>query len=108
MKAKFLALLLLAGGSLFAGPRVFFGFGYGPAYGGYYAPPPPPVYAYAPPAAVYPGPGSTWINGYWDYAATGYFWRPGYYARSPFYGAYWVGPRYFGGRYYRGYWGRRR
>jgi hypothetical protein len=108
MKAKFLALLLLAGGSLFAGPRVFFCFGYGPAYGGYYAPSPPPVYAYAPPAAVYPGPGPTWINGYWDYAATGYFWRPGYYARSPFYGAYWVGPRYFGGRYYRGYWGRRR
>jgi hypothetical protein len=51
MKTKVLALLLLAGSCVFAGPRVFFGVGIGvPAYG-YYAPPPPvPVYTYAAPA----------------------------------------------------------
>ena len=40
MKTKLLALLLLAGSCVFAGPRVFFGVGFG-GYGyGYYAPPP--------------------------------------------------------------------
>jgi hypothetical protein len=109
MKTKFLALLLLAGGSLFAGPRVFFGFGFGPAYGGYYYAPPPPVYAYAaPPVAYgYPGPGYVWINGYYGYNGARYYWQPGFYTRPPFYGAYWVAPRYFGGRYYAGHWGRR-
>jgi hypothetical protein len=109
MKAKFLALILLAGGTLFAGPRFGIGFGFGPAYGGYYYAPPPPVYAYsyAPPAVAYPGPGYSLINGYYDYGPRGYYWRPSYYARAPFHGAYWVGPRYYGGRYYRGYWGRR-
>jgi hypothetical protein len=112
MKTKFLALLLLAGSSLFAHPRVFFGVGFGPTYGGYgyyVAPPPPPVYAYAPaPAAVYPGPGYVFINGYYGYGPYGYRWVPGYYSRPPFVGAYWIGPRYYGGRYYAGYWGRRR
>jgi hypothetical protein len=107
MKTKFLALLLLAGGSLFAGPQVFFGVGFGPAYG-YYAPPPPPVYAYVGPTGVYPGYGYTWVNGYWNWAGGRYFWQPGYYVRPPFAGAYWYGPRYYGGRYYGGYWGRRR
>ncbi len=109
MKAKLLALFLLAGASLFAGPRVFFGVGFGPAYGGYYvAPPPPPVYAYAAPAVPYPGPGYVAVNGYYAYGPAGYYWRPGYYVRPPFAGGYWVGPRYYGGRYYAGYWGRRR
>ena len=110
MKAKLLTLLLLASGSMLAGPRVFFGFGIGPAYGGYYyAPPPPPVYAYAPPPVAYPGYGYNWINGYWGWTGTRYSWYPGRYVRPPFYGAHWVGPRYYGGRYYGGYWsGRRR
>ena len=45
MKSKFLALVLLAGGSLFAGPRVFVGVG-----GGYVVAPPPlaPVVSYYP------------------------------------------------------------
>jgi hypothetical protein len=30
----------------------------------------------------------------------------GYWARRPYPRAYWVGPRYFGHRYYRGYWRR--
>lgn len=108
MKAKLLVLLLLAGGSVFAGSRFFFGVGvggYGP-YPGYYAappPPPPPVVAYAP---AYPGPGYSWIGGYYYPVGPRYVYRPGYWARPPYAGAYWVGPRYYGHRYYRGYWRR--
>ncbi|HEX4228722.1 MAG TPA: hypothetical protein VHZ07_08630 [Bryobacteraceae bacterium] len=104
MKAKLLAAFLLAGGSLFAAPRVFLGVGVGYA-GGYYAPPPPPppVVAYAAPVAR---PGYVFIDGYWYPAGARYGWHPGYYARRPFAGAVWVGPRYYGGRYYRGYWRR--
>lgn len=63
MKTKLLAVLLLAGSSLFAAPRVFVGIGVG--IGGYVGP------AYAPPAvrvAVVPpcpGPGYAWVGGYW-------------------------------------------
>lgn len=92
MKTKLLALLLLAGSSLFAGPRFYvgFGFGYRPVPRYYYvAPPPPPppvVTYYAQPVApvVYYGP------------------------RAPWPGAIWVGPRWYGGHYYRGYWRRHR
>jgi len=82
MKSKLFAVLLLAGGSLFAGPRISVGIGLG------YAPAPvrvyaaPPVVAYAPPVVV-PGP---------------------VYVAHP--RRYWVAPRYFGGRSYRGYWRR--
>ena len=105
MKAKWLVLLLLTGSSLFAGPRVFVGVGVG-GYGyGYYAPPPPPppIVAYAPPC---PGPGYTWVGGYWYPAGPRYSWHAGYWARPPYPRAYWVGPRYYGHRYYRGYWRR--
>jgi len=103
MKSKLLALALLAGSSLFAGPRVFVGVGFG---GGYVvAPPPPPVVSYyAPPPA--PGPGYTWISGYYYPYGGRYSWRPGYWARRPYVGASWIAPRYHGGRYYRGYWRR--
>ena len=86
MKSKLLALVLLAGGSLFAGPRVFVGVGVGPGYvrapyvRAYVAPVPVPVAPYA--------------------------WRPAYVPPRPFVGAYWVGPRWYGGHYYRGYWRR--
>src|SRR5579872_888571 len=64
MKSKLFALILLAGASAFAGPRVFVGFGvgYAPAPVVAYAPPPPPVVAYVPPA---PGPGYSWVAGYY-------------------------------------------
>ena len=106
MKTKLLTLLLLASSSIFAGPRVFFGIGVG---GGYYAPPPPPVpvVSYA---AAYPGPGYapgySWINGYWYPAGPRYAWRTGYWAPRPWVGAYWSAPRYYGHRYYPGYWRR--
>ena len=77
MKTKLLALVLLAGSSMFAGTRVVVGVGVpGYGYGYYAAPPPPPVVAYV-------GPRYGWHGG-----------------------AYWVGPRYYGHRYYRGYWRR--
>jgi hypothetical protein len=98
MKTKLLALLLLAGScSLFAGPRVFVGVGFGP-------PPPPVVSYYAPPPA--PGPGYAWVPGYYYPYGGRYSWRSGYWAPRPYAGAYWVGPRYYGGHYNRGYWRR--
>ena len=112
MKTKLLAVFLLAGSSLFAAPRVFFGvnIGVGPAYGGYYVatPPPAPVVTYAPGPyyAAAPGYGYSWVGGYWYPAGPRWQWRAGYWARRPYVGAYWVGPRYYGHRYYRGYWRR--
>jgi len=108
MKIKLAALMLLAGSSLFAGPHFVFGIGVGGP--GYYAPPPvvayappPPVAAYAPPPA--PGVGFTWVGGYWYPYGGRYAWHAGYWARPPYAGAYWVGPRYYGHSYYPGYWG---
>src|SRR4051794_29446733 len=103
MKSKLLALVLLAGGSLFAGPRVFIGVGFG---GGYVvAPPPPPVVTYyAPPVA--PGPGYSWVAGYYYPYGGRYLWRSGYWAARPYVGARWIAPRYHSGRYYHGYWRR--
>ena len=108
MKTKLLAILFLAGTSLFAAPRFSVGvniggpvYTYGPAY---YAPPPPaPVYEYAP---RYVRPGYNWIDGYWHPVGPRYLWNPGYYARPPYYGARWIAPRYYRNSYYRGYWSR--
>ena len=81
MKKKLLALALLTGSSLFAGPRFAFGFSFGaPAY---YPPPPPPVVAAVPP---YPGPGYYWVNGYWFWNGPRRVWRPGYWAPRAYYG----------------------
>ena len=107
MKTKLLAVLLMAGGSLFAAPRVVVGIG----FGGYvgpgavvaYGPPVAPVAAYVPPC---PGPGYAWVGGYWYPAGARWAWRAGYWAHRPYAHAYWVGPRYFGHRYYGGYWRR--
>lgn len=105
MKTKLLVLVLLAGSSVFAGTRFFVGVGVGGGYyPGYYAAPPrPPVVAYVPPA---PGPGYAWVGGYYYPVGPRYAWRSGYWARRPYVGAYWVGPRYYGHYYYRGYWRR--
>jgi hypothetical protein len=104
MKTKLLAIFLLAGSSLFAGTRVFFGVGVGPAYGYYAAPPPPPpVVSYAP---AYPGPAYSWVGGYYYPSGPRWAWRAGYWAPRPYVGAYWSAPRYYGHRYYPGYWRR--
>lgn len=60
MKTKILAGLLLAGGTMFAAPRIGFGISIGA--------PAPVVVAPAPVVAVppCPGPGYVFINGYWQ------------------------------------------
>ena len=108
MKSKlFVAALLLAGGSLFAAPRVVVGFGFGgyvgPAPVVTYAPPPVPVGAYVAPA---PRPGYTWIGGYYYPVGARWAWHAGYWARPPYARSYWVAPRYYGHRWYHGYWRR--
>ena len=105
MKSKLLVLLLLAGGSVFAGTRVFVGFGAGGGYypGYYAAPPPAPRVAYAP---RYARPGYVWVDGYHYPVGSRWVWRSGYWARRPYPGAYWVAPRYYNHRYYGGYWHR--
>jgi hypothetical protein len=87
---------------MFAGTRVFLGIGLGGYGPGYYAP--PPVVTYAVPVA--PGPEYAWVPGYYYPVGPRYYWRAGYWAPRPYAGAYWVGPRYYGHRYYRGYWRR--
>jgi hypothetical protein len=103
MKTKLLLTLMLATGSLFAGTHFSFGINIGsPGY--YYAPPPPRVVAYAPPC---PGPGYTWVAGYWYPSGPRYSWHAGYWAVPPYANGYSVAPRYYGHRYYPGYWGHR-
>ena len=105
MKSKLLALMFLAGtATMFAGPRVVVGVGFG------YAPAPVAVYAAPPVAPVYAAPvvrpGYSWVNGYYYPVGARWGWHAGYYARPPYAHAYWVGPRYAGHRYYGGYWRR--
>ena len=68
MKTKLLAMVLMAGSTMFAGVR--FGVGIGV---------PAPVIVAQPPC---PGPGYVWTNGVWV---------------APAYRGYWGGPRYYGG-----------
>ena len=68
-----------------------------------------PVYgAYGAPQTVYTAPvcgaGTVWIDGYYD--VNGYFVN-GYCAVLPFVDAYWIAPRFYGGRWTAGYWGHR-
>lgn len=92
MKKKLLVMALLMGGSAFAATHVSIGVGIGvPAYyggysAGYYAPA-PPVAVYRPPC---PGPGYSWVNGYWG---PRHVWISGYWA-APYIGSYWGGGRH--------------
>jgi hypothetical protein len=65
------------------------------------APPPPRVVAVFP---EQPGPEFVWIDGYWYPVGGHYRWHEGYWSRPPYEGAYWVGPRHDGERFYAGYW----
>ncbi len=83
MKTKLIALMMLAGGSLFAQTHVSIGIGLGP---GYY---PPPVVAVRPPC---PGPGYTWVDGYRERGGAwmaGYWAAPNGYYRRDFDGDRW-------------------
>jgi hypothetical protein len=96
MKTKLVVAMLLAGSSMFAETHFSIGIGLG-GYG--YAA--PPVVAYAPPR---PGPGYTWVDGYWDQAGPRPFWHDSYWAAPVYNGGYQGGysfdrDRYEGGRY---------
>jgi hypothetical protein len=105
MKTKLMILAFLAAGSLLAQPRFYAGvrFGYAPAPVAVVAAPPAPLVSYMPAA---PGPGYSWVSGYWHPAGPRYAWHAGYWARPAFVGARWYAPRYYGGHYYGGYWRR--
>ena len=93
MKKGLLVFALLAG-TFAASAQVSFGIRIGP-------PPPPRVVAVRP---VVPGPGYTWVDGYWYPVNNRYVWHDGYWTRPPYDGAAWVGPRHENGQYYAGYW----
>ncbi len=113
MKSKIIAVMFVAGAFAFGQTQYDEGYindngpGYdttqaGPSYG-------PPDYNGAPgydrraqgydPYAAPPlcAPGSVWIAGYDGVN--------GYCAVPPYSGAFWIGPRYYGGRFVAGYWG---
>jgi hypothetical protein len=91
MKLKLLTLVLFAAGAVFG--QVSVGIRIGP-------PPPPRVYVR--PAA--PGPGYTFVEGYWYPVGGRYRWHAGYWTRPPYEGAVWVGPRHDGEQFFEGHW----
>src|SRR5262249_53740204 len=96
MKTKLIAVLLVAGGSVFAQTRFSIGVHVGAPD---YRPTPAPVAVMAsrPPC---PGAGYVWVDGYYD----GYGnWFDGYWALPPYAGAYRGAPRFVEGRFYPGY-----
>lgn len=92
MKKLLLAAMFLAGSSLFGQFSVGIRIG---------APPAPRVIRVRPNS---PGPGYSWVDGYWYPSNNRYVWHAGYYTRPPYEGAAWVSPRYEGQEYYAGYW----
>ena len=97
-KLRFLAVALIAAGTMFAQTRLSIGVGVGGYGPGYY---PPPAYAqqYAPPC---PGPDYTWVDGYWAPQGGRNVWIGGFW-RAPFVSGYRVAPRYIAPRYYNSY-----
>jgi len=89
---KLLVLILLAGTSMFGQFNIGIRIG---------APPAPRVLRSRPNS---PGPGYTWVDGYWYPVNNRYVWHAGYYTRPPNVGATWVTPRYESQQYYQGYW----
>lgn len=75
MKTKLIATLMLAGSSLFAGPRVFVGLNFGAPV----VPVAPVAVAYATPC---PGPGYVWIDGGYTFVGGRRIWNAGYW-RAP-------------------------
>jgi hypothetical protein len=102
MKTKLVAVMILAAGSAFAETHFSIGIGIGTP--GYYARAPYAAARYVVARPPFPGPGYVWIDGYND--VYGRF-IPGYWALPPYADAYWIAPRFSGGRFYAGSWGRR-
>jgi hypothetical protein len=92
VKSKLVILTLLAAAAAFAQFSVGIRIG---------APPPPRVVHVQPRS---PGPGYTFIAGYWYPSGNKYKWHDGYWTRPAYSNAHWVAPRYEGQQYYNGYW----
>ena len=90
MKTKLLAMMLLAGGSMFAQTRVSIGIGFGGHGAGFYQPPP----SYASGIPPCPGPDYIWVDGYWSQNYGRNTWVAGYWNRRPFRSGYQVAPRF--------------
>jgi YXWGXW repeat-containing protein len=90
MKTKLLAMMLLAGGSMFAQTRFSIGLGFGSQGAGFYQAPP----AYASDIPPCPGPGYTWIDGYWTNEYGRENWVAGYWSAPPVFTGYQVAPRF--------------
>jgi hypothetical protein len=95
MKTTLLAMVLLAGGSMFAQSRFSIGIGTGGYAPGYYAQY-SSVQAVVPPC---PGPDYNWVGGYWSPYGGRNTWASGYWARQPYISGYYVAPRYAQSRY---------
>jgi hypothetical protein len=93
MKTKLIATLILAGSSLFAGPRISFGVGFGAPV----VPAPSPEVAYVPPC---PGPGYAWIDGYYTFVEGRRVWHEGYWGAPVFREGFREG-HHFDGRFHR-------
>jgi hypothetical protein len=90
MKTKLLAMMLLAGSSMFAQTRVSIGIGFGGHGAGFYQPPP----SYASNIPPCPGPDYIWVDGYWSQDYGRHTWVDGYWNRQPFSSGYLVAPRF--------------
>ena len=90
MKTKLLAMMLLAGSSMFAQTRFSIGVGFGGHRGGFYQAPP----SYASNIPPCPGPGYTWVDGYWSQDYGRNTWVSGYWYRQPYTSSYEVAPRF--------------
>jgi hypothetical protein len=93
LRAALFTVILLTGVSAFAG-QISLGIRIGP-------PPAPRVVRVRP---VAPGPGYTWVDGYWYPVAGHYHWHAGYWTRPPYEGARWVEPHHDGQQFFAGYW----
>ena len=91
-KTKAILLMLLAAGTMFA--QISIGVRIGP-------PPPERIVRVQPHS---PGPGYTWLAGYWYPSGNKYKWHDGYWTRPAYSGAHWVQPRYESQQYYAGHW----
>ena len=89
MKTKMLAMMLLAGGSMFAQTRFSIGVGFGSQGAGFYQSAP----AYAANIPPCPGPGYTWVDGYWTNDYGRQVWVAGYWDAPPVF-TYQVAPRF--------------
>ena len=92
LRASLIAAALLFAMPVFA--QISIGIRIGP-------PPAPRVVAFRPAS---PGPDFMWVEGYWYPVGAHYKWHEGFWARPPYAGARWIGPRHDGERFFDGYW----